>query len=112
MAKKKKDFLEGKVLVPKPGKEQEFKDQLTKIHDIAHGALGWQGQAEMFYSIDSTGKAFGVKLKGSKKNRLNQLKKMIQQSFLQSLYQYAEWVPEEQAKNRHAYNKVLYGEKG
>jgi len=103
------DELEGKVLVAKPGKQVEFEERLQSAIKIAQGSLGWQGQAEMFWEMGIASQ-FGIKTK-SKKKGIEQLKGMIQQSYLQSIYEVAEWIPEEQAEGRRQANKILFEKK-
>jgi len=103
------DELDGKVLVAKPGKQAEFEQALQAAIKIAQGSLGWQGQAEMFWEM-GIAPQFGVKTK-SKKKGIAKLKELIQQSYLQSIYEVGEWIPEEQAEGRRIANKVLFGPK-
>ena len=102
--------LGGRVLVAKPGKQKEFVEAMMSAHKIAHGALGWKGQAEMMWECGAAEVMFGIKTK-SKKKALPLLEALIRQAFLQTIMDNAEWIPEEQAKGRHIANKVLFGSK-
>jgi hypothetical protein len=105
------DELEGKVLVAKPGKEEEFIKQFNEMIRIAQGSLGWRGHAEMYLELGVLG-AMGIKLKSRKKeNKLKELESLLKQVFLQNLYEVSEWVTKEQAESRAKYNKVLYEQK-
>lgn len=105
---KKKDPLEGMVLVPKPDKFVEFKSTLLEIQTIAQGTLGWQGHAEMLYSLDFE-TIFDYKFKKkTKKARINEVKSYIQQAYLDKLHDYSELVTEEEAEVRMKHLSILY----
>jgi hypothetical protein len=112
--KSKKDPLEGKVLVPKVGKEAEFFTKFEEIKKIANGSLGWTGQAEMMYDI--LGKAglqdfLGIKLKARKKeNLLKEIELLLKESFYHTLMTYGEWITQAAAAKRAKLNKVLFEE--
>ena len=107
--------LEDKVLVAKPQQEQIFILKLKEMSNIANGALGWKGQAEMFYSIlgkDGIKTALGLSIKCRKKeNIINEIAEVLKIVFYQSLMEVAEWVTKEEADKRAKMNKVLYGSK-
>ncbi len=108
MAKKKVDPLEGKVLVPKPERLEDFKAIMVEMATIAHGSLGWQGQAEIFYELDFE-QIFGYKLKAkTKKGQINEIKKFIQQCFMDKLMEVSEWLPEEGAAARMTNINTLF----
>lgn len=111
LAKKAKisNPYEGLVLVPKPGKEQEFMAAMAEAHKIAHGALGWQGQAEMMVEL---GLDKVHKLRGAKKARITQMKRLLQQMFLHNIYIHGDWVTPEEADKRSRTTATLFGEPG
>lgn len=95
-------------LVPKPGKTKEFLKAFNDIQKIANGTLGWQGQAEIIYETGLYN-TLGIK-KGSKSEVLPKIVKALQDSFLQELYKYGEWLPQEEAEKRIISEQVLYGD--
>lgn len=105
--------IRGKVLVAKVGQEDLFLEQLAQAHKIAHGALGWQGQAEIMYEIGAyeaiTGKALDPSL--TKEEGIAVVKDLIQQAHLQSIIEHAEWVTPEEADKRRKAQEVLFSHK-
>lgn len=108
--KKWHDMTDGKVLVAKPGKDQEFIKALESTQQIAHGSLGWDGQAEMMVDL-GLHTAIGVSLKGSRKQKIKKMREYLIQTFLSSIYDTAEWVTEEEAEKRRVAKTVLFSPK-
>lgn len=100
------ELTDGKILVAKPGKEQEFYKALESTIQIAHGSLGWDGQAEMMVDL-GLDSAIGAPLKGSRKQKIKKMKDFLIQTFLGSIYEVSDWVTPEQAENRRKATKVL-----
>ena len=112
---KKLDFfkqmeLENKVLVPKVGKEAEFSQKLAEAHQIGHGALGWQGQAEMMIELglDQSLEAGGVRFPKNKKKRIDKMRQILIGCFMDDIHKYGEWVTKEEAKQRAEMTDILY----
>ena len=103
---KEKDPLEGLVLVPKPGKEAEFEEAFKQAAQIGHGALGWQGQAEMMVEL---GLDKELKLRGTKKARITQMRRHLQSIFLETIYKHGDWVTPEEADKRRKSLTTLFG---
>lgn len=117
IGKKKMDFIEqmaaeGKVLVAKVGHEEKFLETLGEMHKIGHGALGWDGQAEMMYELGMVEvlKKEGVKFPRGKAAQITKLRQIVIGSFVDKLYQFAEWIPEKEAESRNQYRTILYKE--
>jgi hypothetical protein len=106
-SKKKIDPLEGKVLVAKPGMEEQFKKAFEAMTTVAQGALGWEGQASMFIDLGVL-PSLGIELKGSKKQQIKEVCNYLKQIYLQDIYKYSEWLTPEEAATRAQVNKVLY----
>ena len=107
------DELQGKVLVPKVGKEQEFLAAINEAAKIAHGKLGWRGQAEIFHEIGAL-PLMGVELdqvNTTKEEQLQIIEDYIKQSYLQTIMTYGEWITEEEADKRRKSTEVLFGDK-
>lgn len=112
---KKLNFLErmeaeGRVLCAKVGHEQKFIDTLAEMHKIGHGALGWDGQADMMIELglDQALEKDGVKFPKSAAARKKKMRQILVGSFVDTLYQYGEWIPAEEAKNRKEYSDILF----
>ena len=101
---------EGKVLVAKVGHEVKFLETLGEMHKIGHGALGWDGQAEMMIELglDQSLEKDGVKFPKSAKARKVKMRQILVGCFVDTLYQYGEWVTAEEAKNRKDYHEILF----
>lgn len=101
---------EDKVLVPLVGKEDQFKEAMLKAHQIAHGKLGWQGQAELMVEV-GLDVALGLPKSKYRKVNVRRVMDYLKQAFLQDIAQYSEWLTREEAEKRSNSMKVLYGEK-
>jgi hypothetical protein len=103
-------MTEGKVLVAKPGKEQEFLKAMQDAHNIGHGSLGWQGQAEIMYKT-GIHQVMGIKIrKGTSETAaIKKVKECIIGLYMSSIYENSEWVTPEVAEKRKIANAVLYG---
>lgn len=103
--------LEDKVLVPKVGKEVEFLKAMQDTATIARGTLGWRGQAEMMYDLELT-EHLGLDIKGLEKEQaLQKIEEYVKQAYLQTIFDFGEWVTKEEADRRRKASKVLYGSK-
>jgi hypothetical protein len=105
--------LRGKVLVAKVGQEDLFLERMAAAHKIGHGALGWQGHAEMMYEIGAYDAIMEKPLdpKLTKEEGIAVIKELIQQAHLQSIMEHAEWVTEEEADKRRKAQEVLFSHK-
>lgn len=107
--------LKGKVLVAKIGKEDLFLESMAKAHKIAHGALGWQGMAEMMFEIGGLDLISAGEVKAqpdwTREEHIAAIKEVLQQAHLQDIMDHAEWIPEEEAEKRRKSTEVLYGHK-
>ncbi len=99
----KGDSLEGKVLVAKVGKEEEFHKKLAETIKIAQGPLGWDGHARLLMDLKAIPEFEG--------RTFEEIKEFLQQSALQGLYEVGEWIPEAEAEQRRKSTEVLYGDK-
>lgn len=100
---------DGKVLIAKLGKEQEFINALQSAHAIGNGTLGWEGQAKLMYELNLT-ESLNLKLKGSKKQKIDKIKQRLIDSFIGQIWEYSEWVLPEEAERRHKIRTILYGQ--
>lgn len=97
------------VLSPKPQQTKEFLGALEEAHKIGHGPLGWAGMTKLMMEL-GLDKHLGIK--GKKRIRKKKLRRMLEQTFISSIMQHADWVSLEEAKNRRESEAVLYGEDG
>lgn len=100
---------EDDVLVPKFGKEKEFYEAMHQMHKIGTGKLGRKGHAELMVDLGLTDAILEEELKGTREEKVEQYMEVLQQSHLQTLYEYGEWVSKEVAEKRTNARKVLYG---
>lgn len=99
-------------MVPKVGHEAQFITALAGAHQVAHGKLGWQGQAELIHDLDVFEQMFGSPYKTTtKEEQIAEIKELLQQAFLQDIMEHAEWLTEEEAAKRKASQEVLFGDK-
>lgn len=103
-------MTKGKVLVPKVGHEIQFVEALQKAHQIGHGALGWQGQAEMMVELGMVEilKKEGVKFPKSKEGQITKMRHVVIGMFMDNIYQHGDWVTKKEAKKRQNSQTILF----
>jgi hypothetical protein len=102
MVEESNNFLEGKVLVPKIGKDKEFHAKLTEIIKIAQGPLGWKGHAKMLHQLKAIPELENL--------TVEEMEETLKRAALQDLYEVGEWITEEDFAKREKSTQVLYGE--
>lgn len=97
-----------KVLVPKVGKEKQFKETLENINQIANGKLGWKGHAEMYVDMGLESH-FGMKPAKNREAGIEVMIKKLQEAFCSGLVEFGEWLTPEQVEQRKRAITALYG---
>lgn len=96
-------------LVPKPGKTKEFLIAMANMERMGKSSIGWEGHASLLYEIGAADAIANLPKNLTKTEAIAQLKQLLIDSYLSTLYEHGEWLPKEQAEKRVAAEMVLFG---
>jgi hypothetical protein len=110
-----KEKNEDLVLVAKVGKQEEWLKAIKDAEQIAQGALGWRGHAEIMVDTDladwidkdSNGE---LNLPEDKEAKVVAMEEILKNMYLQAILDLSDEVTKEEADRRAKTTKVLYGE--